>query len=57
VEDGMSYLLSPMRKGPLKIVDEMVGTTIEAVKMIFADSEAKAMNHFNRKSEDENPGE
>lgn len=57
VEDGMSYLLSPMRKGPLKIVDEMVGTTIEAVRMIFADSEAKAMNHFNRKSEDENPGE
>ncbi len=57
VEDGMSYLLSPMRKGPLKIVDEMVGTTIEAVKMIFGVGEAKAMNHFNRKADAEVSGE
>jgi PTH1 family peptidyl-tRNA hydrolase len=51
VEDGISYLLSPMKKGPLKIVDEMLGTTLEAVKMIFGQGESAAMNHFNRKPE------
>ena len=53
VEDGMSYLLSPMKKAQLKTVDEMVGAAVEAVKMIFAEGESKAMNHFNRKAESE----
>ena len=53
VEDGMSYLLSPMKKAQLKTVDEMVGAAVEAVKMIFAEGESKAMNHFNRKAEGE----
>ncbi len=53
VEDGMSYLLAPMKKAQLKTVDEMVGMAIEAVKMIFAEGEAKAMNYFNRKAEAE----
>ena len=53
VEDGMSYLLSPMKKAQLKLVDEMVGTAIEAVKMIFSQGESAAMNFFNRKPEAE----
>ncbi|MGH9510600.1 MAG: aminoacyl-tRNA hydrolase [Terriglobales bacterium] len=53
LEDGMRYLLSPMRKAQLKTVDEMIGTAIEAVKMIFSDGEAAAMNKFNRKADEE----
>jgi PTH1 family peptidyl-tRNA hydrolase len=53
VEDGMGYLLSPMRKSQLKTVDEMLGTTVEAVKMIFSEGEAAAMNKYNRKADPE----
>jgi PTH1 family peptidyl-tRNA hydrolase len=53
VEDGMSYLLSAMRKAQLNTADEMIGATIEAVKMIFSQGEAAAMNFFNRKPEPE----
>ena len=53
LEDGMSYLLSPMKKAQLKTVDEMVGAAIEAVKMIFSQGESAAMNFFNRKPEAE----
>jgi len=55
VEDGMSYLLSPMRKAQLETVDEMLGKTLEAVKMILSQGEAAAMNYFNRKPEPEDP--
>jgi PTH1 family peptidyl-tRNA hydrolase len=51
--DGVSYLLSPMRKAELKIVDEMLDTTVEAVKTILTDGPAAAMNRFNRKAETE----
>jgi PTH1 family peptidyl-tRNA hydrolase len=57
VEDGMSYLLSPMRKSQLETVDEMLGRTLEALKMILSQGEAAAMNHFNRKAEAEEPSE
>ena len=53
VEDGMSYLLSPMRKAELKVVDPMLDTAAEAVKVILTESEAAAMNRFNRKPEEE----
>jgi PTH1 family peptidyl-tRNA hydrolase len=53
VEDGMSYLLSPLRKAQLKVVDGMVDTAAEAVKVILTEGEAAAMNRFNRKPEDE----
>jgi PTH1 family peptidyl-tRNA hydrolase len=55
IDDGMSYLLSPMRKAKLKAVDEMLGTALEAIKMIFSQGEAAAMNQYNRKPEPENP--
>jgi peptidyl-tRNA hydrolase, PTH1 family len=57
IEDGMSYLLSPMRKAQLGAVDEMLGRTLEAVKMILSQGEAAAMNYFNRKAEADEPTE
>ena len=52
IEDGMSYLLSPMRKAQLEVVAEMLDTAAKAVKMILAEGAAAAMNRFNRKAED-----
>jgi peptidyl-tRNA hydrolase, PTH1 family len=51
VSDGKEYLLSPMRKAQLKVVDEMLEVAAEAVKVILSDGEATAMNRFNRKEE------
>ena len=53
LEDGRRYLLSPMRKAQLKVVDEMLDTTAEAVKAILKEGPAAAMNRFNRKAEEE----
>jgi peptidyl-tRNA hydrolase, PTH1 family len=53
VEDGMSYLLSPLRKAQLGFIDEMLGTTVEAVNTIFSEGEAAAMNRYNRRAEPE----
>lgn len=52
VEDGIHYLLSPMRKAELKIMDEMLDVAIEAVRVILSDGPAPAMNRFNRKPEE-----
>jgi peptidyl-tRNA hydrolase, PTH1 family len=49
VEDGRAYLLAPMRKATLKVVDGMLDTAEAAVKMILKDGPAAAMNRFNRK--------
>ena len=49
VEDGQRYLLAPMRKADLKVVDEVLDTATEAVKVILKDGPAAAMNRFNRK--------
>ena len=51
VEDGQRYLLAPMRKADLKVVDEVLDTAAEAVKVILKDGPAAAMNRFNRKEE------
>jgi peptidyl-tRNA hydrolase, PTH1 family len=53
VEDGMSYLLSPLRKAQLKIADPMLDMAAEAVKVILTEGEAAAMNRFNRRPEEE----
>jgi peptidyl-tRNA hydrolase, PTH1 family len=50
VSDGKEYLLAPMRKADLKIVDGMLDETEDAVKMILKDGPAAAMNLFNRKA-------
>ena len=53
VEDGMSYLLAPLRKAQLKVVDEMLDVAADAVKTMLTDGAAAAMNRFNRKVETE----
>jgi PTH1 family peptidyl-tRNA hydrolase len=53
VSDGKDYLLSPMRKADLAVVDEVLDTVEEAVKAILQDGPAAAMNRFNRKEESE----
>jgi PTH1 family peptidyl-tRNA hydrolase len=53
VEDGQRYLLAPLRKPELKVVDAMLDTAEEAVKVILKEGPAAAMNRFNRKAEPE----
>ncbi len=53
VEDGQRYLLAPLRKSELEVVDGMLDTAEDAVKMILAEGEAAAMNRFNRREPDE----
>jgi len=51
ISDGPTYLLGSMRKSELKVVDEILDTAEEAVKMILKDGPAAAMNRFNRKED------
>ena len=44
-----SYLLSPMKKKALGVVDAMLDTAAEAVNVILKNGPASAMNKFNRK--------
>jgi peptidyl-tRNA hydrolase, PTH1 family len=53
IADGMSYLLAPMRKAELKVVDEMLDVATDAVKVILTEGPAAAMNRFNRKPDEE----
>ena len=48
VSDGQGYLLSPMRKAELAVVDGILDTAEEAVKVILKEGPAAAMNRFNR---------
>ncbi len=52
ISDGQNYLLAPMRKADLKVVDGVLDTVEEAVKAILKEGPAAAMNRFNRKPED-----
>jgi peptidyl-tRNA hydrolase, PTH1 family len=49
ISDGQSYLLSPMKKKQLEVVDAMLDTAAEAVNVILRLGPAAAMNRFNRK--------
>ena len=53
VGDGAEYLLAPMKKKDLEVIDGMLDTVEEAVKVILKDGPAAAMNRFNRKEPDE----
>ncbi len=53
ISDGQSYLLAPMKKKDLEVVDGVLDTAEEAVKVILKDGPAAAMNRFNRKEPDE----
>jgi peptidyl-tRNA hydrolase, PTH1 family len=54
VQDGEQYLLAPFRKAELAVVDGILDTAVEAVKVILSEGAAAAMNRFNRKEPDEN---
>ena len=51
LEDGQRYLLGPMRKAELAIIDGVLDAAEEAVKVILKEGAAAAMNRFNRKEE------
>jgi len=51
VGDGADYLLSPMKKKELEVVDGILDTAEEAVKVILKEGPAAAMNRFNRKDD------
>ena len=51
VGDGAEYLLSPMKKKELAVVDGILDTAEDAVKVILKEGPAAAMNRFNRKDE------
>jgi len=49
VSDGKEYLLAPFRKKELEVLDGMLDTAADAVRVILKDGPAAAMNRFNRK--------
>lgn len=51
VGDGAEYLLAPMKKKELEVVDGTLDIAEEAVKVILKEGPAAAMNRFNRKDE------
>ena len=48
---GTDYLLSPMRKTDLAVLDEVLDKVAAAVRRIVDEGPAAAMNEFNRKNE------
>lgn len=50
---GRDYLLSPMRKAELAVLDEVLDRAATAVKRIVESGPAAAMNEFNRKDKEE----
>lgn len=52
IADGVKFVLTPFRKAQLKVVDEVLDTTLEAVRVILRDGPGAAMNRFNRKTEE-----
>jgi peptidyl-tRNA hydrolase, PTH1 family len=52
ISDGVKYVLTPFRKKQLKLVDEVLDSAAEAVKVILTEGPDAAMNRFNRKPEE-----
>ncbi|MGH9607916.1 MAG: aminoacyl-tRNA hydrolase [Terracidiphilus sp.] len=50
---GRDYLLSPMRKADLAVLDEVLDRAAAAVRKIIGEGPAAAMNEFNRKEDKE----
>jgi peptidyl-tRNA hydrolase, PTH1 family len=53
---GRDYLLSPMHKADLAVLDEVLNRAATAVRRILEAGPAVAMNEFNRKDNDEDAG-
>ena len=49
---GRDYLLSPMRKADLTVLDEVLDRVATATRRIIGEGPANAMNEFNRKDRD-----
>lgn len=49
---GKDYLLSPMRKADLAVLDEVLDRAATAVRRIIQEGPGPAMNEFNRKDRD-----
>ena len=52
---GKDYLLSPMRKADLAVLDEVLDRAAAAVRRILEAGPAAAMNEFNRKDREQGP--
>jgi PTH1 family peptidyl-tRNA hydrolase len=52
IADGVKFVLTPFRRAQLKVVDEILDTALEAVRVIVRDGPGPAMNRFNRKPEE-----
>jgi PTH1 family peptidyl-tRNA hydrolase len=48
---GKDYLLSPLRKADLAVLDEVLDKVATATRLILGQGPATAMNEFNRRSE------
>lgn len=46
---GKDYLLAPMRKAELEVLDGVLDRAVQAVEMVLKQGMASAMNEFNRK--------
>jgi PTH1 family peptidyl-tRNA hydrolase len=46
---GRDFLLSPMRKADLTVLDEVLDRVATATRRIIQDGPATAMNEFNRR--------
>jgi peptidyl-tRNA hydrolase, PTH1 family len=53
---GKDYLLSPMRKADLAVLDEVLDRAATAVRRIVQEGAGPAMNEFNRKDKEQGPG-
>ena len=53
---GKDYLLSPMRKADLAVLDEVLDRAATAVRRILEVGPAAAMNEFNRRELDKDEG-
>ena len=53
---GKDYLLSPMRKQELAVLDEVLDRTRCAVEMVLTQGVSAAMNKFNRRPDDPEDG-
>jgi peptidyl-tRNA hydrolase, PTH1 family len=53
---GRDYLLSPLRKQELTVLDEVLDRVKEAVEVVLTDGVGAAMNRFNRRPDDSESG-
>ncbi len=49
VGDGAKYVLSQLKKSQYEVVDQELDAAAEALKVVFTEGPAAAMNRFNRK--------